>query len=105
MTVAGELVHEVQMRSVEVNKGLMPWMFARPSGHYIPGHLPEGVVEPEAQWEADLSGGDSLGGGAAKPAFETFGLDEPAAGAFEASRFPDLDTATTQSILDDIGEL
>ena len=103
MTVAGELVHEVQMRRVEVNKGLMPWMFARPSGAYVPGKVPEGVVELDQVWQ--LSGDESLNAPSAAPAFGTFGLDEPPLGAFEGTRFPDLDAETTQSILDDIGDL
>ena len=103
MTIDGELVHEVQMRRVEVNQGLMPWMFARPSGAYIPGSMPEGVVELDKVWE--LTADESLNVEGAAPSSESFGLDEPPAGMFEATRFPDLDAETTQSILDDIGDL
>jgi hypothetical protein len=103
MTVDGELVHEVRMRSVEVNQGLMPWMFARPSGAYVPGMVPEEGVELDRGW--DLTDSAALDPEAPAPSLESFGLDEPPAGAFEATRFPDLDAETTQSILDDIGEL
>jgi hypothetical protein len=103
MTVDGELVHEVRMRRVELNQGLMPWMFARPSGAYVPGVVPEAVVELDGGW--DLADSPALDPEATSPSFESFGLDEPPAGAFEGTRFPDLDAETTQSILDDIGDL
>jgi hypothetical protein len=102
MTVDGEFVYEIQMSAARVNLGVMPWMFSRPSGAYMPGLLPEGVAETDAPLEADLTGGDSLG--AEAPVTGSFGLNEPAAGAFEATRFPDLDAATMQSISDDIGD-
>ena len=105
MEADGVFTHEVRMRSVEVNVGVMPWMFARPSGLYVPGRLPEGAVEPDAQWNADLTGSAPVDAGIAAPATGSFGLDQPPASAFDETRFPDLDAATKQSILDDIGDL
>ena len=104
MTIDGELVHEVQMRSVEVNVGLMPWMFSRPSGAYVPGSMPPPLPELEGEdiWPALPSDSQAL---SAQPRSLSFGLKEVPAGAFEASRFPDLDAETKQSILDDIGDL
>ena len=94
METDGEFTHEVRMRRVEVNVGVMPWMFSRPSGLYMPGRLPEGVPEVD----------EPLNTGAMVPAKGSFGLDEPAS-AFDETRFPDLDAKTKQSILDDIGDL
>jgi hypothetical protein len=105
METDGKFTHEVQMRSVEVNVGVMPWMFARPSGLYLPGRLPEGAVAADEQWDPDLSGSASVDLGAGMPAANSFGLNGPAAGAFDQTRFPDLDAEIKQSILDDIGDL
>jgi hypothetical protein len=102
MTVDGEFAHEVRLRSVEVNLGLMPWMFSRPSGAYIPGSMPPPAPELEGEgiWQGLQSDSEALG---AEP--ESFGL-EP--GPFEspgATRFPGLDAETKESILDDIGKI
>ena len=105
MTIDGELVHSVQMRSVEVNQGLMPWMFARPSGAYIPGAGPAGGEGADQAQGLGLAGDASLNSEGALPASEFFGLKEAPVGAFEPSRFPDLDAETKQSIRDDIGDL
>ena len=105
MTIDGELVHSVQMRSVEVNQGLMPWMFARPSGAYIPGSGPAGGEGAGQVQGLGLAGDASLNSEGALPASEFFGLKEAPFGAFEPSRFPDLDAETKQSILNDIGDL
>ena len=37
----GEVVHRVEMLDIQVNRGVMPWMFQRPSGAYAPGKIPE----------------------------------------------------------------
>ena len=105
MTIDGELVHSVQMRSVEVNQGLMPWMFARPSGAYIPGAGRARGAELDQAQGLGLAGDASLNSEGALPASEFFGLKEAPVGAFEPSRFPDLDAKTKQSILNDIGDL
>jgi len=105
MTVDGEIIHSVQMRSAEVNQGLVPWMFGRPSSAYVRGIVPEGAVELDEAWSSGLAGAARLGSKATNLVFETFGLSEGARGAFEASRFSSLDAATTQSIIDDIGDL
>jgi hypothetical protein len=105
MTIDGERVHSVQMRSVEVNQGLMPWMFARPSGAYIPGAGPAGGEEADQAQGLGLAGDASLISEGALPASGFFGFKEAPVGAFEPSRFPDLDAETKQSILDDIGDL
>jgi hypothetical protein len=102
MTVDGVCAHEVWLRSVEVNLGLMPWMFSRPSGAYIPGSVPPPAPELEGEgiWQGLQSDSEALG---AEP--ESFGL-EP--GPFESSgatRFPGLDAETKESILDDIGKI
>ena len=52
-----------------------------------------------------LAGDASLISEGALPASEFFGLKEAPFGAFEPSRFPDLDAETKQSILNDIGDL
>ena len=104
METDGAFTHKVQMHSVEVNVGAMPWMFSRPSGLYLPGRLPEGAVGADTLLDADLTGRARLDAGVSLPGAESFGLDEPAS-AFDETRFPDLDTATKQSILDDIGNL
>ena len=105
MTIDGELVHSLQMRSVEVNQGLMPWMFARPSGAYIPGAGPAGGEGADQAQGLGLAGDASLNSEGALPASEFFGLKEAPVGAFEPSRFPDLDAETKQSILNDIDDL
>ena len=105
MTIDGELVHSVQMRSVEVNQGLMPWMFARPSGAYIPGSGPAGGEGAGQAQGLSLTSDTSLNSVWALPRAESFGLKEAPLGAFETSRFPDLDAETKQSILEDIGDL
>lgn len=97
MTIDGEFVHEVRLSAARVNLGVMPWMFSRPSGAYIPGAgelLPpssdsfelEPAVEPESR---------------AEPA-PTPSLDRDA--SFGQPRFPELDAETTSSILEDIGK-
>lgn len=35
--VEGEWVHRVEIKRIQLNLGIMPWMFQRPSGAYIPG--------------------------------------------------------------------
>ena len=105
MTIDGELVYSVQMRSVEVNQGLMPWMFARPSGAYIPGGGPAGGEGAGQAQGLSLTSDASLNSVWALPRAESSGLKEAPFGAFEPSRFPDLDPETKQSILNDIGDL
>jgi hypothetical protein len=67
MTVDGVCAHEVWLRSVEVNLGLMPWMFSRPSGAYIPGSVPPPAPELEGRGllagAAVRFGGPARGGG------------------------------------------
>ena len=102
METDGAFTHEVRMHSVEVNVGAMPWMFSRPSGLYMPGRLPEGVVEvDESRTAADLTSSALLNAEAVMP---SFGLEQPMS-AFDETRFPDLDAQTKQSILDDLGDL
>ena len=105
MTIDGELVHSLQMRSVEVNQGLMPWMLARPSGAYIPGSGPAGGEGAGQAQGLGLAGDASLISEGALPASGFFGLKEAPFGAFEPSRFPDLDAETKQSILNDIADI
>ena len=105
MTIDGEHIHSVQMHSVEVNQGLMPWMFARPSGAYVPGLGPADVVELDPARDLGVSSDTSPNSRGSLPASETFGLEEAPASAFAPSRFPDLDAETKQSILDDIDDL
>jgi hypothetical protein len=40
LTVDGQQVHQSRIHKVQTNLGLMPWMFSRPSGAYIPGDVP-----------------------------------------------------------------
>ncbi|CAA6679978.1 MULTISPECIES: hypothetical protein [unclassified Lentimonas] len=103
METDSEFTHEVRMRSVEVNTGVMPWMFSRPSGLYLPGRLPEGAIGAD-ELPAALTGSVSSDVAVAVPSADSFGLDRPGS-AFNETRFPDLDAATKQSILDDIGDL
>jgi hypothetical protein len=105
MTINGEHVHSVQMRSVEVNQGPMPWMFARPSGAYVPGRGTARGAELDQAQGLSLTSDASLFSVGALPRSESFSLKEAPLGAFEASRFPDLDAETKQSILEDIGDL
>ena len=105
MTINGEFVHSVEMRSVEANCGVMPWMFARPSGAYVPGRGSVGGEESDPALGIGLTGDAPLSAKNAQTAFESFGLKEAPVGAFEPSRFPDLDAKTKQSILDDIDDL
>ena len=105
MTIDGEFVHSVEMRSVEANCGVMPWMFGRPSGAYVPSYVPAGGEGADQALGLGLEGDAPLSSGQSLPAFESFGLKEAPVGAFEPSRFPDLDAESKQSILDDIGDL
>lgn len=92
------------MHSVEANVGVMPWMFSRPAGLYVPGRLPEGVAEADPQVDANLTGRSQWDAAVALPETGSFGLDAPES-AFGETRFPDLDAKTKQSILDDIDDL
>jgi hypothetical protein len=100
MTVDGELLHEVKVHRVEANLGLMPWMFARPSGAYVPGKLPVGVEQQSLR----LSIEESLDLESKRGALAIRVGDDLAPGFFDATRFPDLDEAAKQSILENIGE-
>ena len=100
MTVDGELLHEVKVHRVEVNLGLMPWMFARPSGAYVPGKLPDSVEQQSLR----LSIEESLDLESKRGALAIRVGDDLAPGFFDATRFPDLDEAAKQSILENIGE-
>jgi hypothetical protein len=100
LTIDGEFVHEVQMRSVEFDQGLMPWMFARPAGSYAPGSEAADAAVPSRSHVSGDSPVDSE-----PPVAETFGLGDMPVSMFEATRFPDLDAETTQSILDDVSDL
>jgi hypothetical protein len=42
--IDGEPIHQSRLDKVETNLGVMPWMFSRPSGDYLPG-----ASEPAAQ--------------------------------------------------------
>ena len=99
-TVDGELLHKVQIQRVEANLGIMPWMFARPSGAYVPGKLPDGLAE----LSEDLSMEKSLDLESKRGALAIRVGDDLAPGFFDATRFPDLDEAAKQSILENIGE-
>jgi len=100
MTVDGELIHEVQMQRVEANLGLMSWMFARPSGAYVPGKLPDAVEQQSLRFSMeDLSYLEPKWG---VPAISAG--DATAPGVFNATRFPDIDEAAKRSILENIGE-
>lgn len=83
----GVQVHRVEMQNIHLNLGIMPWMFQRPSGIYIPGETAEG----EGYDPPDQTG---------KPPLNTgFGPQKPGQTAF-----PDLEADELQSILDDIGK-
>lgn len=105
MAIDGELVHSVQMRSVEANQGIMPWMFGRPSGAYVPGRAPVASAELDQDLGLGLTGDTVIDSVAPLPGSASFGLEEAPIGAFEPSRFPDLDAETKQSILDDMDDL
>lgn len=100
MTVNGEFKYEVILRTADINVGVMPWMFARPSGVAVPGNASS---EQSLDWRRV---------GALDPSqVETFGADSSAFGlnsdTFESSaatRFPDLDVETKQTILEDLGD-
>ena len=89
MTVDGEFKHEVLLHRAAVNVGVMPWMFSRPSGASVPGRDTEALQSSVRTLGAESS---------------SFGLESDTFEASAASRFPDLDVETKQSILDDIGE-
>jgi hypothetical protein len=40
LTVGGQQAHQSRIYKMQTNLGLMPWMFSRPSGAYIPGDVP-----------------------------------------------------------------
>ncbi len=92
MTSNGEFVNEVRLLSVEANLGVMPWMFSRPSGDYIPR-----AKSPAVSSES-LS--TSISGTSPSPAVEW-----TPSGSFEAPAtvFPDLSEEEIHSILDDAG--
>ena len=100
MTVDGELIHEVQIQRVAANLGLMPWVFARPSGAYVPGQLPDGVEDQSLRLSMEESSNLQPKWGV--PAICVG--DSTALGFFDATRFPDLDEAAKRSILENIGE-
>jgi hypothetical protein len=98
MTIDGEFVHSVEMRAVHVNTGLMPWMFARPSGSYAPGVAAEVEVGPTSAPNLERAA-------ATQSVVEPLRFPSAPASAFESSRFPDLDDATKRSILEDLDDL
>jgi len=88
MNSGGKEVHRVEMLKIQINQGVMPWMFQRPSAGYIPGEAPEEVnvdLFDQAQEPAPPGSG--------------FGLQEPGGTAF-----PELEEDELHSILDDIGK-
>ena len=97
MTVNGAFRHAVALDRVSVNVGVMPWMFARPAGAYIPGSVPPPVA-PLAEQSAGLPSAAAELPGAASSAFNLDANGGPAA----ASRFEGLDDATKQSILQEL---
>jgi len=48
--VGGEQVHEVNFSKVHTNVGAMPWIFARPSGAYLPGDTEERLKIPASDF-------------------------------------------------------
>lgn len=40
LTIDGEQIHQSRLYDVQTDLGVMPWMFSRPSGAYIPGAKP-----------------------------------------------------------------
>jgi hypothetical protein len=96
MTIDGKFVHEVQLRAAQMNLGVMPWMFSRTSGSYIPG--------------ADAPALASDAGYKMMPTVESAvrpWLKPALAGdaSFGRSRFPELDAETLAPLLQDLGEL
>jgi hypothetical protein len=100
MAIDGEFRHEVQLHSVTINVGVMPWMFSRPAGAYIPGSVPPvaplaGDHDSQSLAELDPLGAESSAFNVQSSGFEDAG----------ASRFRSLDEETKRSILDDLDAL
>lgn len=100
MTVNGEFRHEVLLRSAEVNVGVMPWMFSRPSVAYIPGSVPPvGAIANDGGQQRPADEG-VLGAEGSAFNVEPSGFEDSG-----ASRFQDLDGGTKQSILEELDSL
>ena len=84
MSINGEFVHEVKMQRVELNLGIMPWTFSRPTGAYVA----DGLGAPATNDTEVLPGTNA-------PA-PTWGV------SFGESHFPDLAPAEP-SILKGVG--
>lgn len=98
MESAGERIHRVEMLKIQIDQGVMPWMFQRPSGGYIPREAPKEVDVDLFDQEPEPT-----------PSGSGFGLQEPEGTAFPAleedgTAFPALEKDEIRSILDDIGK-
>ncbi|MEO0508829.1 MAG: hypothetical protein AAF065_03085 [Verrucomicrobiota bacterium] len=82
----GEVIHRIELFQVRTNLGIMPWMFGRPSGDYMPGELLEDL-------ESDLE--PSLTNDPAQMQSTDFS-------AFAPSNFPELSEEEKDSILHEI---
>lgn len=88
MESAGERIHRVEMLKIQIDQGVMPWMFQRPSGGYIPREAPKEVDLDLFDQEPEPT-----------PSGSGFGLQEP-----EGIAFPALEEDEIRSIFDDIGK-
>lgn len=86
MKSGGEVVHRVEMLRIQVNIGIMPWMFERASAAYIP-------EEKITDTTFDLFKNPEVG----TTPKESFGEEK-----FGESAFPELDASDVKSILEDI---
>jgi len=91
MESGGEQVHGVEMLRIQLNLGIMPWMFQRPSGAYVPGgayppHGPDTSQTEDANTDRFLPEGSS----------SAFGSDR--------IRFEEIEAEEMKSILDEIGK-
>jgi hypothetical protein len=78
----GDLIHEIEVVRIQTDRGVMPWMFERPSGAFLPGELPDLKSNLLSQNPDDEAKTSSF---------------------LKSTRFSDLEPEEVQSILEDLG--
>ena len=63
LTIDGEQVHQVRLQTVQTDLGVMPWMFSRSSGTYVPSAHLEQNISPSVS--------KLVGGGTVPPVVES----------------------------------
>ena len=78
LTIDGEQVHQVRLHSAQTDLGVMPWMFSRSSGAYVPSARLEQNISPSVS--------KLVGGGTVPPVVES-PLSFPSSTGFASPSF------------------